>query len=300
MPQSETVTQQDDGVVDDVDAAGAGGGADEPFLPVNDRTVYKTREDAVKGYNEAQKRITSLSEYEKVAKDFGITDPKTVRQLFQELVQTRKEKAEAAKKQTTTSADADEEALSDEDKKAIKWLEKRGVNAGLVSKKDFDTLKAELAELRQGSTQQSSEQFEAIVEDAQQKFTSLLTDAKHTLTDEQRAEAEEDIKAWINGNDDRVKQFNRGGAAMHAVIAKGFEKFVKPMIPVGAKAAANAKAVQNKTTLVRGAGKVLPREGGAGVTAEHAAVGPKSITRNPVHGKAWEMFQRLTKGDDGE
>ncbi len=69
---------------------------EEPFLPVNDRTVYRTREDAVRGYNEAANRIQQLSQWEREAKQWGLADPTQFRAVANELLQLRREKAEAA------------------------------------------------------------------------------------------------------------------------------------------------------------------------------------------------------------
>src|SRR5580658_986846 len=65
---------------------------DEPFLPVNDRTVYKTREDAIKGYNDAAQRISQLSGWERQAKQYGLTDPRQLDAVAKELLELRKEK----------------------------------------------------------------------------------------------------------------------------------------------------------------------------------------------------------------
>jgi hypothetical protein len=104
------------------------------FLRVNDRTVYKTQEDAVKGWTEAQQRITSLSEWEKVAKDYGVTDPKAVAELFNELLEARKGSQAAQPTTTTQTTVADAiagdkaayESLSPEWKAQVDYLQKIG------------------------------------------------------------------------------------------------------------------------------------------------------------------------------
>jgi len=52
--------------------------SEEPFLRVNDRTVYKTREDALKGLDEAGKRISTLSAWEKEARNWGLDKPQAL------------------------------------------------------------------------------------------------------------------------------------------------------------------------------------------------------------------------------
>jgi hypothetical protein len=62
--------QQDPAGTDQTDPAPAK--PEEPYLAVNDRTVYKTKDDAVRGYNEAANRIAQLSAWEKQAKQYGL------------------------------------------------------------------------------------------------------------------------------------------------------------------------------------------------------------------------------------
>src|ERR1700688_348397 len=66
---------------------------EEPYLAVNDRTVYKTKDDAVRGYNEAASRIAQLSGWEKQAKQYGLTDPAQLDAIAKELLQARKDLA---------------------------------------------------------------------------------------------------------------------------------------------------------------------------------------------------------------
>jgi hypothetical protein len=53
------------------DGATEGNVVDEPFLKINDRQVYKTKDDAIKAYGEASKSAIELGNLRKVAKEFG-------------------------------------------------------------------------------------------------------------------------------------------------------------------------------------------------------------------------------------
>ena len=50
-------------------AAPPAGAATPPFLKVNDRTVYNTAEDATKGFNELQSRVTTLSQWNQLMEE---------------------------------------------------------------------------------------------------------------------------------------------------------------------------------------------------------------------------------------
>src|SRR4029077_13952162 len=93
------------------ETGGEGGGEDQPFLQVNDRTIYKPPEDAKKGFEEAQKTITSLSGFREVLKELGApkdADSEYLRGVLTEyikLAQERKAAATSGKKTTTSNED---------------------------------------------------------------------------------------------------------------------------------------------------------------------------------------------------
>ena len=76
-------------------AAPAGTPATPAFLKVNDRTVYNSADDAIKGFTELQGRVTSLSQWEQLIAaplekgGFGLSDPKQVAALLDELAEIR-------------------------------------------------------------------------------------------------------------------------------------------------------------------------------------------------------------------
>lgn len=277
---------------------GSQGAEDEPFLPVNDRTVYKTREDAIKGYTEAQKTITSLSEYQKVAKEFGISDPKTIKTLFLELLD-RREKEKAAKTQTSqkpTAEGDDEEQLTPELKAAIKFLQKNAARAGLMTKAEAAELQKKL-EAFEGSSKQSEEaQANALVAEGQETLTGLLTAGKVTVTDEQRTEMEDNIKAWINGSEDRIAKWWGTPVQRQALIKQGFDRELKAM-GINPAAAVTAQG-KTKAQLMSRTARPLPRDGAPG-KGKNQPVDPKQARRN-IHQRAWAEVQKAMGNDAGD
>jgi len=83
-------------------AAPPAAAATPPFLKVNDRTSYNSADDAIKGYNELQGRVTSLSAWEAMISapiekgGFGLTDPKQVAALLDELADIRAKQNQSA------------------------------------------------------------------------------------------------------------------------------------------------------------------------------------------------------------
>ena len=100
------------------------------FLEINDRTKYASKEDAIKGWNEAQNRISSLSQWEQVIAapldkgGFGITDPRQVAQLLDELATIRasQQTATPSNSQGTRSDAGTVQAAAQGDKKAYDSL----------------------------------------------------------------------------------------------------------------------------------------------------------------------------------
>src|SRR5579872_4119913 len=123
------------------DPTGSDPAKDEPFLAVNERTVYRTKEDAAKGFNEAASRIAQLSAWEKQAKQYGLSDPKQLDAVAQELLELRKQAADAKKQASAPKADpADPKAKEAEQvKKYLREL-------GYVSKEDQAEALKELQE----------------------------------------------------------------------------------------------------------------------------------------------------------
>jgi len=273
---------------------------DEPYLAVNDRTTYRTREDAIKGYNEAANRIQQLSGWEKQAKQWGLNDPQQLTAVAQELLALRKEKADAAKQagiKSTTKASTDPKA------KEAEQVREYMKNLGYVSKSDQDEalkeLREQIAEMRDSGTQSREMYFQNLEEESRGDLDSMLT-AKGIQDDASKTKATVIgtlIKDWINNSDERVDQWSKGGVAAKALVKQGFDhattllgwgtqaapKVLKPTDPGYAAAKAKALAANKKGLPAPGTakdpktGKFTPKQ--------------KGHINAALHEKAWEMFQ---------
>lgn len=68
----------------------------EPFLKIDDRTIYADRDAATKGWTNLKSERDRLAKFEETAKQYGVTDPATIAQLFEELLQHRERQAAPA------------------------------------------------------------------------------------------------------------------------------------------------------------------------------------------------------------
>ena len=273
---------------------------DEPYLAVNDRTTYKTKDEAIKGYNEAANRIAQLSGWEKQAKIYGLTDPRQLDAVASELLALRQEKADAAKQagiKTQKSSSADPKA------KEAEQVREYMRNLGYVSKDDQEAalkeLREQIAEMRQSGTQSRELYFQNLEEESRNDLDSMLA-AKGIQDDASKTKATVIgtlIKDWVNNSDERVDQWSKGGVSAKALVKEGFEhaakllgwgtqtagKVLKPTDPGYAAAKAKALAANKKGLPAPGTakdpktGKFTPKQKGH-INAE-------------LHEKAWEMFQ---------
>ena len=210
-----------------VDAAVDQDKPEEPFLPVNDRTIYKTREDAVRGYNEAANRIQALSQWEKEAKQWGLSDPRELKAVANELLQLRREKAEfaaqAGRRVTESKVDpADPKAK--EAAQVREYLKQQG----FISKEEQAEALQELRDFMNEQRQQGAQSTEL-------RFQTQEADARDDVSGYLEADGFKDdgtgmkmsivgtlIKDWINGSDERVDQWSRGGRAAQNLVKEGY------------------------------------------------------------------------------
>lgn len=317
MSDTAVVTQQD---VDDPqldpnaadDGAVTGGAADEPFLKVSDRQVFKTREDAVKSYEEAGKMGVAFGEFKKVLKEYGIAnaDPAYVRQLFGELVGHRKAKeTAAAKPKSPTDSTGGNANVDPEVEKARKWLKDNAKEAGYVSKEDFDKLTEKLAGIEGGLSTRDKESRDALLYEGQQAVNGWMESVKGadgkplTLDEDQRNELEETIGAWVNVKQERIDRFYKGGNTSIALIKEGFTKVLPALFPgavafpnPGAKVAAAGKA---KAELMQRSTKRLPQDGG-GNDAKGKGKKPERVGDPALHNRVTDKLSRLLSGNDDE
>ena len=197
-----------------------------PFLPVNDRTIYRTREDAIRGFNEAANRIQQLSQWEKEARQWGLGDPTQLRAVANELLQLRREKAEAAAQAGRRNVEPPNPA----DPKAKEAAQVREYlkQQGFISKEEQAEALKELREFMEEQRQQGAQSTEL-------RFQTQEADARDDVAGYLETDGFRDdgtgmkmsivgtlIKDWINGSDERVDQWSRGGRAAQALVKEGY------------------------------------------------------------------------------
>lgn len=210
------------------------GNQDQYFLTVDDRTRYRTQEDAIKGIQESGRRIAELTPWQQVAQEYGLRDPRDVAALIDELIDYRANAGSqtrgAAQTQTKSpAAGAGDGQASPEQKQAIEWLAKHGVEAGLVSKEELAELRETLEGLREAAQVSDEERFERRIDEGRGYLKSELKDMGIELPkDKEAAEGllgllEDAITNWANLDDNRVASFYQGGDALKQLIKEGLQ-----------------------------------------------------------------------------
>lgn len=308
MPELDT--QLDDADVMNDGSQGDQGtpdGSDEgdgDFLTVDERTKYKTREDALKGFREAGTRIAQLSGWEKeVAQKYNIRDPKQVATLLNELVELRKQNAARATAskgnpngQDGKDSSQSDEQLTAEEKKARDWLKANGVKVGFVPKEEFETLKAELKALQDAGKQSTDAQFETLVESGRSSLTELMKAEKLPFDNPKFASKVENlVKSFIEEDEERIAAFYRGGAALAKVIKEGFADAMEALNLV--RTQASTDYANKKNNVINRNSKPLPRQG-----VSNNAAGGKKDAKKPggitpeVHDRAFALLQSKIHG----
>jgi hypothetical protein len=293
-----------------VDAAVDQDKPEEPFLPVNDRTIYKTREDAVRGYNEAANRIQALSQWEKEAKQWGLSDPRELKAVANELLQLRREKAEfaaqAGRRVTESKVDpADPKAK--EAAQVREYLKQQG----FISKEEQAEALQELRDFMNEQRQQGAQSTEL-------RFQTQEADARDDVSGYLEADGFKDdgtgmkmsivgtlIKDWINGSDERVDQWSRGGRAAQSLVKEGYG-FVMTHLGWSADAATTAAGNLKPTdpgyadakAQAVARSKKLPTQGTASTRNADGkfAKGPpkqKGVINAEMHEAAWKHINGL-------
>lgn len=275
MPELATqVNDEQQQVNDQTGADETQQGAESPFLQINDRTSYKTKDDAIAGWNEAQKTITSLSEFKKVFAEYGAkdADPAFVRSVLQEYITLRDaaKKAKETPQTATPSADKEFEGMTPEQiaetKRGRAWLEAEAKRLGFVGKDAVEELKKELNELKGARTKDQEERASQTESECLEKLDGWLNEAKVVLSEDEKNELVQTITAWANGNENRIKQWQRGGQSAIDLVRKGTELFlpsVKPGASLSTKAANVAAQGKAKTELMN-KNRVTPKERSVG------------------------------------
>jgi hypothetical protein len=286
----------------DVDPAGDPK-ADEPFLHVNDRTVYKTREDATRGYNEAANRIQSLSKWEAQAKQWGLKDPSELDAVAQEILTLRKEKAEAAKVLAATGGVKPATDSADPKAKEAAQVREYLKGLGYISKEDQEEalkdLREQMAEMQSNGRQSIEQKFQNQEADAQETVNGWLVadGVKDDGTGTKMAVVGTLIKDWINNSDDRIERWSKGGTSAKALIKEGYDYTMSAIGWAKSATTGNASdpnsseyAEAKRAAQTRNKGR-LPAQG-TGKTEEVKGNRPKqkSHINAELHEKAWAMF----------
>lgn len=294
----------DPAVVDENDP----GGADEPFLTVSDRQVYKTREDVIKSMEEAARMGATFSELNKVAKKYGITklDAGLVDQLFGELSHHRTEKAKPAATVQTPTASATKTNVTPEIEAARQWLKDNAKEAGYVSTDQVEALAKELAELKGGLSSKDAEQRDSLISEGQEAVSGWLNEAKDasgqaiSLNDDERNELEETIATWINSSKARIDRFYKGGTTSLSLVKEGYTK-VLPIVKSGAVAFPNpaakvAAAGKTKSELINRSPKRMPTDGTPNAKGAKA---PPRFGSSALHDKVTARLKNLLSEEKG-
>lgn len=311
---------------DDAQAAQSQAQQEKWFLEVDARNRYRTREDAIKSWREAGKRISQLSGYERLLRRYGVDkpSPEMVDTLIRELLEHRtrakasqsEDGASAAQQQKgsdssrTVTSDAN---LTPEQRRALDWLRANGKAAGYVPHEELlpmtEKLKAfekELAELRGFRQNSESQHLDSLVRHGQSELRTLLKGAKLLSQDPAQAKsmglfAERALRAWIEEDQDRLDRFQAGGDELAELIREGFEEIETVLNSVRAQQSASYAGKKNAA-----AGKPPVNTAGKAATQQQSQA--QQQRRSPAqmnedrarkdnwddpNKKAWELFQSM-------
>lgn len=274
------------GAIDDgsqvVDNAAGGnatddGGANQPFLAINERTSYKTADEAKAGFLEAQKTITTLSGMRAAVEEYvgkGNASPELIKQLLAEVVEARKAKAEAEKsKKNTSSADAEDprfEGKSADEIKAIKaadkWYKEQAEKHGFVSKDQVDALKAEIEALKGAPEKQLEEANSDAIRSGRDYLDKVLGESKIALTDAESKKLTGRIQAYVDGDEETLGRWwnavRSGNRSEQQAIIKEAAEFALPSVKPGAKfGTPTVTTAKTKAQLTQRTARNLPQPG---------------------------------------
>jgi hypothetical protein len=270
---------------------------EEPFLSVNDRTVYKSKDDAIRGYNEAANRIQALSAWEKTAKQYGLTDAKQLEEVAKELLAAREKLAAAAKAAGAPKVNSNDPKVKEREQ-VSKYLK----DLGYISKEDQEAalkeLRDQVAEMRQSGQRSEEVRFQNQEAEARNDLKSWMSTAG--IKDDAQGTKETIvgtlIKDWINSSEERIGRWSNGGVSAKALVKEGYDLFTKQLGWAAAKPAGNAPlkptdpgyaAAKAKQVA---ANKKLPASGTGKQPAKETPK-QKGAINAALHEKAWKVFQ---------
>ncbi len=290
------------------DGAGDAGG-EKPFLTVNDRTAFKTEEDAIKSFDESGERIATLSQWEKLKDEFGVETVEEARELLNELVDRRAREKAAGDRDQDPGKTADKPAadpgagLSDEDKKAVAYFKRLGVPVST----DVDGLRKQIDELKtsiqSGQESDNERHASAMIESGRSVLTELVKGAD-LLGEDQKvnqkltARAERAIRSYLEDTsiDDKtgdvrpgspLAHFYRGGNAQREVVQEAFNDFLETFNYGKTRGVAGYEKDKQDAKNP----KPLPKGGTSADVGVGADRKPESMVE--THNKAWKIFQNV-------
>ena len=337
MPNDPTVTQEDQEVdqqVDDTqdqptgdtpsgDEGDQGDQGDQDFLIVNDRTRYRTQEDAVAAYNEAGQRISELTPYAEIAERMGISDPATLQDILMDYQQLR---TAAAKQQTredqgqAPSPKVEQQIasnLNEQDKANVEYLKKLGYSPAEAVVKALDekikqlqtTVEQRFQQLDGMTGQLSQRHQQALVESGQNFMAQELQSRGYDTSDPEVLEVLENaITNWMTANSYTDKgnlipgspldKFFRGGRGLQDAVAQGLDRVLNATNKL--RIQADAKYQGTKAGKVAKTSKPLPKGSQHGV--DEKADGERKAPRRPgaggifqnpdLHDRAFELMKK--------
>lgn len=269
--------------------------AEEIFLDVDERTKFKNKEAAIEAYKNAGQRIAQLSAWEKeVAQAYGITDPKMIVELLDELAERRqadegKKESKSAPKSAAEVAKASDAELTPEQRAAKDWFRQTAEEMGYVSKSLLKELQDKLDAVTGRMEQDDESRRQYAIEAGQSHLRSLLAKNELKVDEEGYETIENTVAAWIDSDPKRAKLFIAGGSASLKLVEEGFQRVSKLMNH--AKAAGAKGTVETKTAKANATPKPLPKGGVPAVKKEEVKSDGKGITPK-IHELAWEHFQK--------
>lgn len=270
----------------------------EPYLSVNERTVYKTKDDAIRGYNESASRIAQLSHWEKQAKAYGLTEPGQLKAVADELLQARKELAEAKKQATAPKVDS-----TDPKAKETQQVKEYLKNLGYISKEDQEAalkeFRDQIAEMKQSGARSEELRFQNQEAEAKNDLGGWLSKdgVKDGADGRKSAVVATLIKDWVNNDDDRVAKWASGGIGAKALIKEGYDFVMQDLgwkvAPVTAAAAPQLKPTDPGYAAAKAkamaANKKLPAPGTA-KGAEKNTPKQRGHINAETHERAYKVF----------
>lgn len=251
----------------------------EPFLKVDDRTVYKSREDAVKAYSEAGRRIASLSPYERTLEQFygkGKHSPELLASHLTELSNYfEQKKIDDAKKAAASTNDADtarfEGKSADEIKQiraAEKWFKEQADRMGYVSKDTITKLEEKLAAIENGGKESEEASQSALVSHGVSELAKALAESKVELSEAEMNKLQLRIKAYVDGDPELVQKWQDARASRNKADAWGIIReaatYALPLVRKGAAfadpSARQRSVTQDKIKLIQNTPRRLPGE----------------------------------------